>query len=558
MRGIDERVDALLAETNRSIDADNSVSAVGGPLEERLAATDPFAEQPATVNPRADSLIFTPDSTEADEIIARLQGYGVIPDDATHLDLPGALRYAIEHSREFRFAEEEYVLTALRLLIERHRWGPRFFDDVSATVAGDGDEGLFDTSLRLVNEFRVTQRLPYGGEVSARALARATEDLHQRVSGEPSQSADLVFSADIPLLRGAGETARESRIQAERNLVYSAREFERYRREFLVDITVDFLDLVVSQRNIVNAERNVASFRKLQDRGMALYEAGRQTRFEAARAEQDTVEAIERLTRTQESYRLAVDRFKVRLGMTVDQALVIDPSDLPVPTPLVAPADAVQRAFSNRLDLQTERDQLDDARRAVANAENELLPDLDLSGSLTVPTDSDKERAGLDFMPGDSSFNIGITYGLPLDREIERLSLRQSQISMERALRSVDRYLDDIAVEVRSAVRGIDRALFSLQIQERNIEIAQQRKASIEADPDRATIQDQSDAINGLLSAEDNRESADRDVKVAVLRYLLSSGQLRVNEDGTLRPPQGMIVGSSEINREEDSSSQDG
>ena len=51
--------------------------------------------------------------------------------------------------REFRFQEETYLLAAMRLLIERHLWGPRFFNDVLATVDADGDDGLFDTSLDL-------------------------------------------------------------------------------------------------------------------------------------------------------------------------------------------------------------------------------------------------------------------------------------------------------------------------------------------------------------------------------------------------------------------------
>ena len=58
---------------------------------------------------------------------------------------------------------------------------------------------------------------------------RATEDLHRKVSGEGIQSAEIILEADIPLLRGAGNVAREDRIQAERDLIYAAREFERFR-----------------------------------------------------------------------------------------------------------------------------------------------------------------------------------------------------------------------------------------------------------------------------------------------------------------------------------------
>jgi hypothetical protein len=549
-RRIDRKVDAMLAETTQAIGASVEPRSQAGDMGRPVARAEQTAEQPPTINPSAESLPFvSAGAREAEQVIQRLEGYNEMPEDALRMDLPAALAYAVQNSREFRFAEEEYVLSALRLLIERHRWGPRFFDEVSATVAGSGDDGLFDTSLQLVNEFRVTQRLPYGGEVSARALARATEDLHQRVSGENVQSADIILSADIPLLRGAGLVAREDLIQTQRNLIYAAREFERFRREFLFDIAGDYLGLIVAQQRVNNARRSVESFQQVEDQQDALYRAGRSTPFDAAEAKNRTFEAVDSLNNAAESYRLAIDRFKVRLGMPIDQPLIIETDSLDLPTPKTSMDEAIYAAMSYRLDLQTERDQLADTARALENARNALLGDLDLFASVSIPTDDERDRAGLRFEPGESSFQAGITYGLPLDREIERLNLRQAEISLERARRSYDRFRDDIAINVRGAVRGIDSALFSLQIQEANVEIALQRKASIDADPARADIRQRTDAISQIALALNQRDSARRDLEVAVLGYLLATGQLRVDRDGYIQALEGMILG--EVGEEE-------
>ena len=78
------------------------------------------------------------------------------------------------------------------------------------------------------------------------------DELHGQVLNGNTQTADLIFNADIPLLRGAGMVAREDLIQAERNMVYAARDFERFRRTFLFDITTEFLNLVVLQLAIGN------------------------------------------------------------------------------------------------------------------------------------------------------------------------------------------------------------------------------------------------------------------------------------------------------------------
>ena len=99
-----------------------------------------------------------------------------------------------------------------------------------------------------------------------------------------------------------------------------------------------------------------------------------------------------------------------------------------------------------------------------------------------------------------------------------------------------------MATDVRAAVRSIDAALFSLQIQERGIEVAVQRKASIDADPDRATSRDNTDAINELLQAQVQHDRARRDLDVSILAYLRDTGLLRVNALGSIQPLRGMEI----------------
>ena len=546
---IDRRTTELLTTSSAALGADAIVPRTAQPSSVALdrGDRDLYRQDVPTVNPSADELTFTPidELDDADAVMQRLEGYSELSSDAVRLDLRGALSYAIRNSREYRFSEEEYVLAGLRLLIERHLWGPRFFNDLQATAVGDADSGSYDSALRLVNEFGVTQRLPYGGEVSARALARATEDLHRRVSGERVQTAELIFSADIPLLRGAGQVAREDRIQAERNLVYAARDFERFRREFLFDIAREFLNLVVQKQAIGNAQNRVQMQEEAEERARALVTAGREPPFGAAQAAQDTLDARDGLNRQQENFRLAVDRFRVRLGMPQEDPVRIETSMFDIPSPKPDLVAAVRAALTNRLDLQNRRDQLDDARRAVENARNDLLPDLDLSGSFSIPTDTDRDRAGLRFDTDESSFIASVTFGLPLDREIERLNVRRAQINLQRASRDFDEFRDTVAVDARASVRDVDRARFSVQLQDQNRTIAKRRVDSIEAAPDRASALERSFAIDGLNRARDDYDRAVRDLQVGILLYLLDTGQLRVQADGAIQLLQGMVAGDA-------------
>ena len=92
-------------------------------------------------------------------------------------------------------------------------------------------------------------------------------------------------------------------------------------------------------------------------------------------------------------------------------------------------------------------------------------------------------------------------------------------------------------MEVRSALRNIEVFQFTLDLQERNVEIAQLGLDSINAAPDRVSVLDQTRAISDLQGAKDARDSAKRDLELAIIDYLLQAGQLRISPVGTLMLP---------------------
>ena len=167
-------------------------------------------------------------------------------------------------------------------------------------------------------------------------------------------------------------------MQAERDLVYAARDFERFRREFLFDIADEYLNLVVLQRSIGISEAQVESFRQVESQQIALQQAGRATPFDADEARNETLDAIASLNSARERLRLAVDRFKVRLGIPIDTAVEILDDEFELPVPEADLDAAVVAAMRFRLDLQNQRDSVTDRRRALFNARNGLLADLNL------------------------------------------------------------------------------------------------------------------------------------------------------------------------------------
>lgn len=494
---------------------------------------------PPSTNPPASTFVFERADINRD-VGAVLERYAAIPPDAPRLDLRGVMQVALSSARDYRVAKEELLLAALRLLSERHRWGPRFFNDVSAVVNADAEDGDYDSALQLVNEFRATQRLPYGGEVEARLLVRATEQLRERVDRDPSQSASFILSADIPLLRGAGLVAREDLISAEREMIYATRTFERFRREFLFDIARTYFDLLRAAAAINNAERVLESRRKLLAETEAFFGRGRSARFEVSEARQRVLVSENRLALQRDSFILQLERFRVRLGLPPEAPLAIDTTaTFNLPVPVLDMDTSVARGLAYRLDLQNTRDEVDDAYRAILIARNALLPELNLSGSMEMITNPDLDRSGLQFDGEETDFSAAITFGLPIDRELERIGLRQALIRLERTVRNFDEAEDEVALAVRAAIRDIELALFSLQLQNENIRITERRLEGLELRDDvapRSII----DAQDDLIEALDARDDALRQLRVAILRYLLDTGQFRVDVEGQFLPPPGL------------------
>jgi outer membrane protein TolC len=546
LSAIDAQTDALMRERSERLGGGAIAPRPSGRGE--TAARSPYDTEPATVNPSASDLRFTP-ADEARDVERRLSGYSQISGEgAKVLDLAGVWRQAQLTGREFLTAEEEYTLAAIRLLIERHLWSPRFLATSTAQIAADNPiSGDATTALRVINELRATQRLPYGGLVEARYVYTLTEQLRRAVGDRTTSSHQLVVTGTIPLLRGAGEAAREDLTQAERDLVYAARNFEDFRRSYLVSIANDYFDLVLLKAEIDNLETVLKLLRGLEERTRALVTAGRLAEFQLNIAASDVLRTVTGLASTRERYLLALDRFKVRLGLTVETDLEILPVDIGFPEPEVTVADATGAALQYRLDLQTRRDRVDDAARGIAVAKNQLLPDLNLFGSASVGTGTTPADRSLFRNGNDQEYIGGVTFGLPLDREIERLRLRQATIDAERAKRDLEEFRDRVIVDVRSAVRELDRARFNLDLARRSVYINQRRAEEQEIKKDEVTAQQVVETAQSLLEALNGRDRSLTDLRRTVLEYLLATGQLRAERDGSFLPPAGMDTTFKEV-----------
>ncbi len=547
---IDDKVAALLDDSTGDARGD-AVPAPQGWANSELSNGTLDTPDPPTFNPSGPSLSYESDPTgNIDAVIARLDALEEGAESGQTLTLAQALEWATQHGREYQYQEEDYVISCLRLLMERHLWGPRLFDTFGFDFDADGDGGLYESSMSIVNEFRVTQRLPYGGEVSAQYLASFARTLQDSINDgslDSISSGTIILGAQIPLLRDAGPIAQESLIQAERDLTYAARRFEDFRRRYFFEIVRSYLDLLVQRQAIGNGETSVLLYQKLAEKERALYKAGRGTLTAAALAENSALQQQAQQASRWESYRLAVDQFKVKINWPLEDKVKIHNVAFAIEPPKVSPNEALVSGLARRLDLQTRRDQVVDVERRLRNSRNQLLPDLDLTSSVSIPSEVDEDGSS-SFVPeiGGTDFNLGIDLGIPLDREIEKLKVREVQVILERNRIQLSQEIDEAAVQIRAAIRDIDANLFALDLEKRGVEIAKLNIESINLNPDRVDINTELNAINSLRSAENGRARAFRNVQVSIIEYLLYTGQLRIRSNGMMETLPGMKMRPTE------------
>lgn len=494
------------------------------------AGTDPFAVEMATR-----------------WVESRLQ-YGPIPPRRKPLDLDlfAALRYAVRHSREYRDQMDELYLAALDVTLERHLLSPRPFAGAGLRYTGGQRDAAYRSALTATMNGGVRQRLPYGGEIVAEALVGFVHALDGNVAD--GESASVALSGSIPLLRGAGLVNLEALISSEREMVYEVRAFEEFRRVFSIDVANSYFRLLASYQSVNNRRTQVINSVSLLERTRAIYAANlggagaiagtralRLTFLEVQRSEQQLLDAQNSLIDAQEAYLNDLDSFKTLVGMEVRDDVDIVPIALELNVPELEGRDLIEVATTYRLDLQTARDRIDDARRQVANARNGLLPELNLTGRGELGNRDQDAATNLDSR--DLTYSAGVDLDLPVDRLAERNAYRRSLVVFHRNQRAYEELEDRVVAQVRAASRAILGSQASIAIQRRSIELAQRRldNANLLLKRGETNARDVVEAQQALIRAQDTFERARADLQVQVLQFLRLTGTLRVDPDtGTL------------------------
>lgn len=123
---------------------------------------------------------------------------------------------------------------------------------------------------------------------------------------------------------------------------------------------------------------------------------------------------------------------------------------------------AFQVARERRLDWMNMRSNLVDQWRNIEIVADQLRSDLSVSVGGSI---SNEGSNPVNFSSDKARFTAGVQFDAPLDRFMERNSYRQALIAYDQARRGYYAYVDGVHQQIRSAVRAIELAQVSFELQ---------------------------------------------------------------------------------------------
>ena len=474
----------------------------------------------------ADAFTIEPDPDSLRERLLRGEVEGIEP-----LTLVDCLRIGAENSRDYRSRRERLYLAALDLTLERWRFTIQQGGSFAALLEGTGDEA---TDASAAGRMTFTRLLGSGAAIVADIGLDLARALTFSDDWDPIGDAGLAITQ--PLLRGYGERiVQEPLTQAERDLVYEARAFERFRRTFAVDVASRYFRLLQQQDTVSNQQRNQDNLTQLTQRNEELARAGRLSDIEFGQARQDELRSRAQLIEDKERLEEQRDLFSLFLGLPIGVELPLDDRALadlasdPYTAAAFGPDQAIDFALGNRLDFLTELDRRDDASRRVVVAEDALRMRLDLAGDVRWTSE---EGQPLDFQ--DPEWSIGFVGDLPIDQLPERNVYRAATIAEQAAARDVEQLADEIRAELRAELRETGTRLESWKIQVAAVDLAEKRidSTQLKLEAGRADTRDLLEAQESLLDAQNAATQALIEYTLARLELYRDLEVLRVDEQG--------------------------
>jgi|LSQX01.1.fsa_nt_gb outer membrane protein TolC len=447
------------------------------------------------------------------------------------VNMKDAIIFAVKNNRDYKSKQEDVYLNILNLTYQRYLFRTRY--NISGNVGWNkaGDETV-SGSLGL-NVFRW---LATGAQITF----DMTKDFLHYLTGDKSSDLPTIISLNLlqPLLRGAGRAiAQENLVQAERDAIYSIRNFIRYQNSFSVDTTERYLSLLLKKNSAENIYNNYESLKATRERVENLSEAGRLPPFQVDQAKQSEFAAYQNWVRANNSYITSLDSFKIFLGLPAESNLNMDGQllehliNVGIDKPEIKISEYLATTLQKRLDLLTYYDRVEDAKRGINIALDELKPEVNVRLGVKSSLET-KSFPDLDIK--DPTYNTRLTFNLPLNKLPERNKYKRALLDLNRKERDFESMRNNIILEVSQQYNNLEEFYQSYLIQLNSLNLAEKRieSTNLLLQAGRATTRDLLEAEESYLQAKNALSSSVVNFLISHLKFLYATENLELDNTG--------------------------
>jgi outer membrane protein TolC len=478
------------------------------------------------------------------------------------LTLPYALSLATAHNGKYQTEKDRLYKAALDLRLVEHRFETQLFgggsllygnnyqhsskrplSNQAVDEAQTGHTGLSSTKhpaseiVQTEGNFGFNRMLPTGGQLST-TVAAAWADI---LAGRGEKGMNSIFSVAItqPLLRRSDPMIiRDKLTQAERDMLYEIRTFNRFRKTFAVSVATEYFRTLEAYDATRSTQTYYEGRVALHGRVVRLAEVGLVSKIEIDQVQQDVLRARDDVIVARRRYEQALDHLKLTVGLPMTAQFQIDVGLLDalqehgLPRPEPALDDATETALSQRLDMANHADAVLDAQRAIYVAADKLKTDLRLKADVNLDAQ------------GNRKMWVGPVLDLPLDRVPQQHDYRKALLALDERRRDYDSFADTIRFEVRDAYGKLLETAERYEVASEGLATAQKRfkTASALLQYGQGSSRRVLDAQHDLYDARNVATSMLVEYAIATLDFYRDTEALQVRPDGMWEQGPGLPV----------------
>jgi outer membrane protein TolC len=431
------------------------------------------------------------------------------------------------------------------------------------TSATNGAATLNSLSQPL--SFGVQQLLPTGATYSVNYSDLKYSTNSEFATINPAYASGLIFNFSQPLLRGRGSFITKLPITIARSRLKVAQyTFEDQVIQIVLAAEQQYWSVVGARENVRVAEEGLKLADTALTRAKRELELGASSPLDIFQPEQSYANA--QLALTQARYALEQNENALRMQMGADldpkyrsMPIVLTEPVTPPPASAMDKEKLVEQAFRYRQDLKSARQSLDVDDLSIRQANDNLRPNLSLSGqygssgtggpqyvlqnvftgqpgTITVIPGGVTDALSQMFGFGLPTYGFGLTLSLPLKNRTAAANLADAAVNKKLdafRLRSVEQ---GVRLQVLNAITNLDNSRASVDLARKALDFAQKR-----VDAEQKKYELGIDTIFFLLTAETDLTTAESQLVNQTINYRLSELAL-LRSLGTLLEERGIAV----------------